>query len=131
MKILDVLVKEVFDFNDTKSLNVNNAISISDLDSLQLRTLNRLNLHQVDLETASEKELNIILDLIDLGLVNDDGDLTDAGKKALEPASINTEYTDKTDNPETIDDIEDDDFDDDDNFDDQDGNLNRFRDEEY
>jgi hypothetical protein len=80
MKILDLL-KE----NENK-----NKISVSDLNSLQLRTLSRLKNKTVDLEDAEEKELDIIMDLIDLGFVDRDGNVTDAGKEAVKKPDTKT-----------------------------------------
>ena len=61
------------------------SLSRSELTSLQLRTLNRLNDGTVDLDSASDREADLIMELIDLGLVDDNGQLTDAGMAALSP----------------------------------------------
>ncbi len=95
MKILDLLIKENFDFEigqDERSFSAGK-ISVSDLNSLQLRTLKRLQDGSVDIENASDKELDLIMELIETGLVDDDGRLTDAGLEAIEsPANTNSEY---------------------------------------
>ena len=95
MKILDLLIKENFGFESEPDVTGFSAgkISVSDLNSLQLRSLNRLKDGVVDIETASEKELDLIMELIELGLVDDDGKLTDAGLEAVEsPADTNSQY---------------------------------------
>lgn len=52
-------------------------ISPNELDTLQLRTYNRIKGGEVDLDTADEKELDIIFDLIDLGVLDQDGNIID------------------------------------------------------
>ncbi len=95
MKILELLINEDFDFEvggEGKGFVANN-ISVSDLNSLQLRTLKRLQDGVVDIESASDKELDLIMELIELGLVDDDGKLTDSGLEAIEtPANTDSEY---------------------------------------
>ena len=59
-------------------------LSISDLNSLQLRTLKRLRDHDTDLDFASDRELYIIRDLQDLGLVDEEGELTDSGRSVFD-----------------------------------------------
>lgn len=79
------LLKEISNFdipshNDSSppSGNVSNAqntVAMADLNSLQRRTLSRLQSNQVTIEDASDKELDIIMSLIELGLVDDDGNV--------------------------------------------------------
>lgn len=84
-------------------------ISVSDLNSLQLRTLNRLRDGIIDMESASDKEMDIIIDLIEIGLVDADGNVTDAGQEAGEEPTTNVKVP--ADGEEDISDIEDDSFD--------------------
>lgn len=112
MRILDVLISENFDFDDGDVTGfAAPKISVSDLNSLQLRTLNRVKTGQVDIETASDKELDIIMDLIELGLIDDDGNVTDAGNEAVEDDSqyrispntdVDTEFNDDYDEQDRI-----------------------------
>lgn len=108
MKILNLLELDDFQFNGsvTPSENSDNAtgfkapaISVSDLNSLQLRTLNRLKTNTIDLEHASDKELGIIMDLIDIGLVDSDGNVTDAGREAADPPNFNVDIRGQTPTP--------------------------------
>lgn len=123
MKILEILVKENFDFGDDAEVKGFSApkISVSDLNTLQLRTLNRLKNGVVDLDSASDKELEIIMDLIDLGLVDVDGNVTDAtdvtdvtgtGTKASEKPESNVQFGGEDDEELDLSSIEDDDFED-------------------
>lgn len=112
MRILDVLISENFDFDDGDVTGFTAPkISVSDLNSLQLRTLNRVKTGQVDIETASDKELDIIMDLIELGLIDDDGNVTDAGNEAVEDDSqyrispdtdVDTEFNDDYDEQDRV-----------------------------
>ncbi len=135
MKILEILVKENFDFGDDAEVKGFSApkISVSDLNSLQLRTLNRLKDGVVDLDSASDKELEIIMDLIDLGLVDADGNVTDAGTEASEKPDLNVQFGGKDEEDEEeldLSSIEDDDFEDYDN-DDIDFNIGMDRNKNY
>lgn len=135
MKILEILVKENFDFGDDAEVKGFSApkISVSDLNSLQLRTLNRLKDGVVDLDSASDKELEIIMDLIDLGLVDADGNVTDAGIEASEKPDLNVQFGGKDQEDEEeldLSSIEDDDFEDYDN-DDIDFNIGMDRNKNY
>ncbi len=135
MKILEILVKENFDFGDDAEVKGFSApkISVSDLNSLQLRTLNRLKDGVVDLDTASDKELEIIMDLIDLGLVDADGNVTDAGTEASEKPDLNVQFGGKDEEDEEeldLSSIGDDDFEDYDN-DDIDFNIGMNRNKNY
>lgn len=126
MKILEILVKENFDFGDDAEVKGFSApkISVSDLNTLQLRTLNRLKNGVVDLDSASDKELEIIMDLIDLGLVDvdgnvtddtddtDDTDVTDTGTKASEKPESNVQFGGEDEEELDLSSIEDDDFED-------------------
>lgn len=127
MKILDILLTEDFDFEgdvDTAKGFTAPAISVSDLNSLQLRTLKRVDSGLVDIESANEKELDIILDLIDLGLIDEEGNLTDAGRQAIESdtATSSNDNAMNSDKEREDQDIDGDDtsFVDDDEYDDDD-----------
>lgn len=94
MKILDILVKESFDVGAGVAVSTSRpTIAVSDLNSLQLRTLNRLKDGVVDIDSASDKELDVIMDLIDIGLVDTDGNVTDAGLEAGETPDTNVKLT--------------------------------------
>lgn len=80
MKILNIL---------SEDLAASHLTSQNTLNSLELRTLKRLDNGVVDVDTASERELDLILQLIDMGLVNADGELTDGGKEAILPLDTN------------------------------------------
>lgn len=63
-------------------------ISPNELDTLQLRTYNRIEKGEVSLDTADEKELDIIFDLIDLGVLDQDGNVIgDTGEFASDDAN--------------------------------------------
>jgi len=96
MKILDVLIRENFDGSRVAVPTM----AVSDLNSLQLRTLGRLRDGVVDMESASDKEMDIIMDLIDLGLVDHDGNVTDAGNEASDTPDLNSEYRVSADSAE-------------------------------
>lgn len=132
MKILEILVKENFDFGDDAKVKGFSApkISVSDLNSLQLRTLNRLKDGVVDLDSASDKELEIIMDLIDLGLVDADGNVTDAGTEAGEEPDLNVQFGGEDEEELDLSGIEGDDFEDDD-VDDIDFNIGMNRNTNY
>lgn len=89
MKILDILNEDFnMDDSDVRTFTAPK-MSLSDLNSLQLRTLERLRDGVVDMESASEKELDIILDLIDMGLVDADGNVTVSGEEASDEPDTN------------------------------------------
>lgn len=92
MKILNLLIKENFEFDDSGKAFTAPAISVSELNSLQLRTLKRLRDGLVDLDSASDKELEIIMDLIEIGLVDVDGNVNGSGDEASEPADLSSKY---------------------------------------
>ena len=133
MKISDILVKENFDFGDDADVKGFSAptISVSDLNSLQLRTLNRLKDGVVDLDSASDKELEIIMDLIDLGLVDAEGNVTDAGTEAGETPDTNVKYDGDDGEQIDVDGLDVDDFDDVDDNNDIDFNIGRGRNTNY
>lgn len=82
MKILDILVKENFDFAEPRAATTvqqSPLLSVSDLNSLQVRTLKRLRDGVIDMDTVSDKEFDIVMDLIDMGLVDSDGNVTVSG----------------------------------------------------
>lgn len=114
MKIQELLIRENFDFDDDVG-DVTPfkapAISVADLNSLQLNTLNRLKDGRVSIDTASERELDVIMDLIDIGLVDADGNVTDSGEEASEKPDTNVDFDSSIDDSDVeFDDIE---FDDD------------------
>ena len=136
MNILDILVKENFDFGENEEVRGFSApkISVSDLNSLQLRTLNRLKDGVVDLDSASDKELEIIMDLIDLGLVDADGNVTDSGLEANADPDLNIKYNDADDEQIDVGDVDADEFDEFDDVDDSDDidfSIGRNRSAEY
>lgn len=92
MKILNLLIKENFEFDDSGKAFSAPKISVSELDSLQMRTLKRLRDGVVDLESASDKELDIIMDLIELGLVDVDGNVNASGDEMSQPADLDSRY---------------------------------------
>lgn len=59
-------------------------LRLRDLNSLQRRTLQRLADGVVDVDSASEAEFEIISDLYQLGLLDDEYQVTKAGAKAVE-----------------------------------------------
>lgn len=59
------------------------SISFGDLNTLQVRTLLRLADGSVDIDTASEKEYDIMSDLYDLGLLDQEYNLSERGQKAV------------------------------------------------
>lgn len=112
MKISNLLLKENFEFDDSGKVFTAPKISVSDLNSLQMRTLKRLHDGIVDLDSASDKESEIIMDLIELGLVDVDGNVNASGDELSQPADLNSKY--HTSDTSEIDDngSEDDDYDD-------------------
>lgn len=105
MKITDILITETFDFDvdqDRGDVNGNilakaPTISVADLNTLQVRTLERLKNGEVTIDTASEKEFEIIQDLIELGVVDDDGNVVaqDSGEdESTYRTSDTSEYDD-------------------------------------
>ena len=62
-------------------------LRFSDLNTLQVRTLLRIANGEVDVDSASEKEYDIITDLHDLGLLDDEYALAPRGLKAVEVAN--------------------------------------------
>ena len=110
MKILDIIVTEDFEFDgnptmsEPKSFSAG-AMSVSDLNSLQIRTLKRLSTGAVDIETASNKEVDLIMELIELGLVDNDGELTPSGQEAIEVPSTNVDIAPAIAGDNEIDDV--------------------------
>lgn len=99
MKIQELLITENFDFDTDSDFDTGTGfkapkISVADLNSLQLNTLNRLKDGRVSIDSASEKELDIIMDLIDIGLVDADGNVTDSGEEAAEAPNLNVDVVD-------------------------------------
>ena len=92
MKILNLLLKENFEFDDSGKAFTAPKISVSELNSLQMRTLKRLRDGVVDLESASDKELDIIMDLIEIGLVDVDGNVNASGDEMSQPADLDSKY---------------------------------------
>ena len=112
MKILNLL-KENFEFDDSGKSFSAPKLSVSDLNSLQMRTLKRLRDGVVDLESASNKELDIILDLIELRLVDVEGNVNASGDEMSQPADLDSKYrtsdTSELDNVQGDDSYEEDD----------------------
>lgn len=104
MKILNLLVKENFEFDGSGKAYSAPKISVSELDSLQMRTLKRLRDGVVDLESASDKELDIIMDLIELGLVDVDGNVNASGDEISQPADLDSKY--RTSDTSELDDVQ-------------------------
>lgn len=99
MKIQELLITEKFDFdNDTDTTTGTGfkapKISVADLNSLQINTLNRLKDGRVSIDSASEKELDVIMDLIDIGLVDAEGNVTDSGEEAADAPNLNVDVVD-------------------------------------
>ena len=59
------------------------SLKYSDLNTLQIRTLQRIADGLVDVDSANDKEYDIIADLHDLGLLDDDYALTQRGQNAV------------------------------------------------
>lgn len=59
------------------------ALSFNDLNTLQVRTLQRIASGEVDVDTADEKEYDIMADLAELGLLDDEYALSERGAKAV------------------------------------------------
>jgi hypothetical protein len=58
-------------------------IKFSDLDTLQVRVLQKLADGSLDVDTAKDSEYNIMADLAELGLLDQEYQLTKAGQKAV------------------------------------------------
>jgi hypothetical protein len=80
MKIENILSE---DFTPTQTVA---PLKFKDLNTLQIRTLKRIASGQVDVDTASEKEYDIMADLHDLGLLDDEYNLSQSGDKAVKIA---------------------------------------------
>ena len=65
MKIRDLLER----------FEAENPLALNDLDSLQRRTYRRVLNGEVNIDTAEGRELDTILDLIDIGLLDQDGEI--------------------------------------------------------
>lgn len=109
MKIQNILIAETFDFGETEVGDASDVtpfkapkISVSDLDSLQLNTLHRLRDGRVTIDSANDRELDIIMDLIEIGLVDADGNITDSGQEAGEVPDINKEIEVPADDSEQV-----------------------------
>ena len=126
MKILDILIKENFSFDDAGRMSdrddgtgfLGPKASISDLSSLELRTLHRLKDGVITIDDASDVELERIMDLQAQGFISidDDGNVTFSDDEVTEPADLSSEYrtrdTSELDNIELGDDDVDMDMDD-------------------
>lgn len=113
MKILDILVKENFDFDDSGRMSdgdgtgfLGQKASISDLSSLDLRTLNRLKDGIITIDDASDSELERIMDLQAQGFISidDDGNVTFSDDDVTDPADLSSEY--RTRDTSGMDDVE-------------------------
>jgi len=58
-------------------------IKFSDLNTLQVRTLQRIANGEVDVETAEEREYDIMADLAEMGLLDQEYAMTERGMKAV------------------------------------------------
>lgn len=58
-------------------------IKFSDLDTLQVRVLQKIADGSLDVDTAKDSEYDIMADLAELGLLDQDYQLTKAGQKAV------------------------------------------------
>lgn len=95
---------------ERKKLNV----TLADLNSLQLRTLNRIANGAVTVDTASDREFEVMEDLHALGLLNDEYELSDAGNAVLnttpESEPLSSSMRDDVDSETADDEIVDDEF---------------------
>lgn len=58
-------------------------VTFNDLNTLQVRTLLRIANGEVDVDSASEKEYDIMTDLVDLGLLDQEYQLSQRGSNAV------------------------------------------------
>lgn len=77
MHIQDILNE---DFKSNSSVP---SIRFNDLNTLQVRTLLRLADGEVDIESASDSEYDVMADLADMGLLDDEYNLNERGQKAV------------------------------------------------
>lgn len=103
-------------------------VTLSDLNSLQMRTLQRIASGAVTVDTASDREFEVMEDLHALGVLDDNYEISDVGHGLLSNAS-EPESLSKTMNNDVIDDesddviVSDDEFEEIDDFSDNDLNL--------
>jgi DNA-binding ferritin-like protein (Dps family) len=127
MKILDVLIKEVFDFgNDTRPSGSEEVggfkflapkISTSELDSMELFVLRTIQRGAFDIETAADSQVDAYMELQAMGFIDSDGNITDSGNFASQPADLSTPLSnnnvgvdsDDYSEPADMDELEDDD----------------------
>lgn len=87
-----------------------NRLSLNDLNSLQRRTYNRIANGEVNIDTADERELNVILDLIELGVLDHEGDIVADNALDIRDDSYLRQPSDEFDDHEPDFDLEDDDL---------------------
>lgn len=80
MKIQNILSE---DFQAQVAATPAPKIKFSDLDTLQVRVLQKLADGSIDVDTAKDSEYDIMADLAELGLLDQDYQLTKAGQKAV------------------------------------------------
>lgn len=80
MKIQNLLNE---DFGTAPAVPKRPVLRLRDLNTLQVRTLLRISKGEVDVDSASDKEYEIISDLHDLGLLDDEYQLSNSGRKAV------------------------------------------------
>ncbi|BBA65444.1 predicted ORF [Xanthomonas phage XacN1] len=80
MKIQNILSE---DFQAQVAATPAPKIKFSDLDTLQVRVLQKLADGSLDVDTAKDSEYDIMADLAELGLLDQDYQLTKAGQKAV------------------------------------------------
>ncbi len=83
MKIQNILSE---DFQAQVAANPAPKIKFSDLNSLQVRVLQRMADGTLDVDNAKDTEYDIMADLAELGLLDQDYQLTKAGQKAVDIA---------------------------------------------
>lgn len=80
MKIQNILAE---DFGGAPAAPATPSIKFKDLNTLQVRTLQRMADGQVDVDSANENEYDIMADLVELGLLDQEYQLTKAGQNAV------------------------------------------------
>lgn len=80
MKIQNILAE---DFGGQVAATAAPKIKFSDLDTLQVRILQKLADGSLDVESAKDSEYDIMADLAELGLLDQEYQLTKAGQKAV------------------------------------------------
>ncbi len=107
MKIRDLL---------EAAFETNNVISPNEMNTLERRTYERIKNGKVNIDTADDREIEIILDLIDLGVLDQDGNIVhddsaytkldnerersfvDGTEEEFDDSEFNLEYDDSDEN---------------------------------